>query len=53
MANSAVFMGCVGQDKYAEIIRDEARQIGVKGLFQTHAEAPSARCAVLLTGNNR
>ena len=46
-------MGCVGQDKYAEIIRDEARQTGVKGIFQTHPEASSARCAVLLTGNNR
>lgn len=51
--NSALFMGCVGQDKHAEIIKDKASDVGLKVLFQESDKAPTATCAVLLTGKNR
>ena len=46
-------MGCVGQDKHAEIIKDKAKEIGLKTLFQLSDKAKSATCAVLLTGTCR
>ena len=46
-------MGCVGDDKYAEMIKDKARESGLRTLFQVTDKAPTATCAVLLTENNR
>ena len=51
--NNNVFMGCVGQDECAEIIRDEASKDGLVTLFQTTDRAHTAKCAVLLTDKNR
>jgi len=48
-----MFMGCVGQDKHAEIIKDKASEIGLNTLFQVTDKASSATCAVLLTGKQR
>jgi sugar/nucleoside kinase (ribokinase family) len=46
-------MGCVGEDKHAEIIKDKASEIGLRTLFQVTDKASSATCAVLLTGKQR
>jgi adenosine kinase len=46
-------MGCVGEDKYAEMIKEQARETGLKTVFQVTDKAPTATCAVLLTENNR
>jgi len=51
--NVNVFMGCVGQDEYAEIIASKAEEAGLKTLFQTTCEATTATCATLLTDQNR
>ena len=48
-----LFMGCVGEDKHAEIIKDKASEIGLRTLFQVTDKASSATCAVLLTGKQR
>jgi sugar/nucleoside kinase (ribokinase family) len=46
-------MGCVGRDDYARIIEKEAKDIGVRTVFQTTNKAETATCHVLLTDNNR
>lgn len=46
-------MGSVGKDDYAEMIKEKAKETGLKTLFQVKSEAPTATCAVLLTGTNR
>jgi adenosine kinase len=46
-------MGCVGQDEYADFIKEKAKESGMKTLFQVTDKAPTATCAVLLTDNNR
>lgn len=51
--NVTLFVGCVGQDKHAEIIKDKASEIGLRTLFQVTEKANSATCAVLLTGKQR
>jgi len=51
--NSTLFMGCVGQDKYADILKNKAKEVGLKTLFQTTDKASTATCAVLITNKNR
>ena len=53
MPNRNVFMGSVGNDKYAKIIVEKADEIGLKTLFQVKHNASTATCAVLLTDQNR
>jgi adenosine kinase len=50
-----VFAGCVGEDKYAEILKEKAKETGLRTMFQTTEKCPTATCAVLLTshGQNR
>ncbi len=51
--NVNVFMGCVGEDEYADIIVNKAEEAGLRTLFQTTCEATTATCATLLTDQNR
>lgn len=46
-------MGCVGDDIYAQIVKEKANEIGLDTVFQMTQNAPTATCAVLLTGANR
>jgi adenosine kinase len=46
-------MGAVGNDKYAEILKEKAKEVGLKTLFQISESSPTAKCAVLLTDKNR
>jgi adenosine kinase len=50
-------MGCVGQDKYHQLLHDAATKAGLTLSYQVHSD-PEGRvqtgtCAVLITGNNR
>jgi len=52
-----VYMGCVGQDKYHQLLHDAATKAGLTLSYQVHLD-PEGRvqtgtCAVLITGNNR
>lgn len=47
------FFGCVGTDKYSEILENRARSDGVNVQYQYKSSEPTGTCAVLLTGNNR
>jgi len=52
-ANVATFMGCVGSDKYADIMRTKAKEVGLNTVYQVTDKAPTGTCAVLVTGNER
>lgn len=51
--NVNFFMGCVGNDEYADIIMTKAEEVGLLTLLQTTDEASTATCATLLTDQNR
>ena len=51
--NVAVFFGCTGVDKYAEILETRARGDGVNVRYQKRPEYETGKCAVLVTGKHR
>ena len=50
-------MGCVGQDKYHQLLHDAASKAGLQLSYQVHMDSEervqTGTCAVLITGNNR
>jgi len=51
--NVATFMGCVGKDKYADIMKEKAKEVGLNTVYQITEKAPTGTCAVLITGKQR
>ena len=51
--NVATFMGAVGNDHYAEIMKQKANAIGLNVLYQYNSNFPTGRCAVLITEKHR
>nr|ACD37570.1 adenosine kinase [Philodina roseola] len=55
--NVSVYMGCVGQDKYHQLLHDAASKAGLLLSYQiqhdTEDRIQTGTCAVLITGNNR
>lgn len=49
----AVFFGCVGNDKYAEILKSKAQEDGVDVHYQYTDKEPTGTCGVLITGTQR
>lgn len=49
----ATFFGCVGKDEYADIMRQKAKDVGLNVVYQVNEKAPTGKCAVLITGNER
>ncbi|CAH1377100.1 hypothetical protein MTP99_018518 [Tenebrio molitor] len=45
--------GCVGTDKYSQILKDKAQADGVNVFYQFNDTVPTGTCAVLITGSNR
>ena len=56
-SNSCVYMGCVGQDKYHQLLHDAASKAGLILSYQVHKDSEdriqTGTCAVLITGNDR
>ena len=52
-ADSVVFFGCVGKDKYADIVQDANKQAGLQVRYRYDEEQPTGRCGVIITGKNR
>lgn len=50
-------MGCVGQDKYQQLLYEAAAKAGLTLSYQVYVDhegqVKTGTCAVLLTGNNR
>jgi adenosine kinase len=52
-ANSVVYVGCVGDDKYAETLRRACAEAGLRVEYAVDAALPTGRCAAVITGNDR
>ncbi|XP_013383354.1 adenosine kinase 2 isoform X2 [Lingula anatina] len=50
---STTFMGCVGKDKFGEILKSKAEGDGVNVKYQYNEKESTGTCGVLLTGENR
>lgn len=51
--DSVVFFGCVGKDKYSEILDKANKEAGLQTRYRYDAEQPTGRCGVIITGHNR
>lgn len=51
--NQTVYIGCVGQDANAQLLRDAAAKDGLRTKYLEDAETPTGVCAVLITGTER
>jgi len=51
--NSVVYLGGVGDDKYAAILRDAVKQAGLRVEYRIDPKIPTGRCGVVITGHNR
>ncbi|KAJ9152100.1 Ribokinase-like protein [Pleurostoma richardsiae] len=51
--NSVVFLGGVGDDKYAAILHDAVKKAGLRVEYRVDPKEPTGRCGVVITGHNR
>lgn len=50
---SVVYIGCVGKDKYAEILHKAVDDAGLRVEYRVDEEYPTGRCGVIITGHDR
>jgi len=51
--NSVVYLGGVGDDKYAAILHDAVKQAGLRVEYRVDPKVQTGRCGVVITGHNR
>lgn len=51
--NSVVYIGCVGKDKYADLLKEACTKAGVKTQYRVDDVQPTGKCGVIITGHNR
>ena len=51
--SSVVYIGCVGDDKYATILKEANKQAGLRVEYRVDTEHPTGRCGVIITGHHR
>lgn len=51
--NSVVYLGGVGDDKYASILKDAVKKAGLRVEYRVEPTQPTGRCGVVITGHNR
>ncbi|KAF2717888.1 Ribokinase-like protein [Polychaeton citri CBS 116435] len=51
--DSVVFFGCVGKDKYADILQAANKEAGLQVRYHIDEKTPTGRCGVIITGHNR
>lgn len=51
--NSVVFLGGVGDDKYAAILHDAVKAAGLRVEYRVDPKEPTGRCGVVITDHNR
>ncbi|EGO58124.1 adenosine kinase [Neurospora tetrasperma FGSC 2508] len=51
--NSVVYLGGVGDDKYAAILHDAVKQAGLRVEYRVDPKISTGRCGVVITGHNR
>jgi adenosine kinase len=51
--DSVVYIGCVGNDSYAETLRESCQKAGVRAEYLVDETLPTGRCGVIITDKNR
>lgn len=51
--DSVLYIGAVGKDKYADILREACTKAGLKTEYLEVENVPTGRCGVIITGHNR
>lgn len=51
--NSVVYLGGVGDDKYAATLHDAAKQAGLRVEYRVDPKEKTGRCGVVITGHDR
>lgn len=51
--NSVVYIGCVGKDNYADLLRNACKDAGVRTEYRVDDVQPTGKCGVVITGHNR
>jgi len=50
---ATTFFGSVGHDRYADILKSSAEQVGVNVRYQVVDDLPTGRCGAVITGEDR
>lgn len=50
---SVVYCGCVGEDKFADLLREANDREGVHSAYLVDPSVPTGRCGVVVTGHQR
>ena len=48
-----MYVGCVGKDEYADILREAVKQAELRVEYRVDEEHPTGRCGVIITGHDR
>ena len=48
-----MYIGCVGKDKYGEILQETCNKAGLHTEYRVDETQPTGRCGVIITGHNR
>jgi len=51
--NATSYVGCIGRDKFGEILASKVKEAGVNASYMYSDTEPTGTCAVLLTGKHR
>lgn len=51
--NVGTFFGCIGKDKFGEILKQKAEEAHVDAHYYEQDEEPTGSCAACITGDNR
>ncbi|XP_062926355.1 adenosine kinase-like isoform X4 [Mobula hypostoma] len=49
----ATFFGCIGKDKFGDILKEKAEEAHVDAHYYEQSEQPTGTCAACITGDNR
>ncbi|XP_017552039.1 adenosine kinase isoform X3 [Pygocentrus nattereri] len=49
----ATFFGCIGKDRFGEILKEKAEESYVDAHYYEQSEEPTGTCAACITGDNR
>ncbi|CAN9499865.1 unnamed protein product [Ophioblennius macclurei] len=51
--NVGTFFGCIGKDKFGEILKEKAEEAHIDAHYYEQEEEPTGTCAACITGTNR
>ncbi|KAK9376782.1 Ribokinase-like protein [Lipomyces chichibuensis] len=52
-ADSVVYCGCVGEDKFSSFLREANKKEGLYSAYLVEKDQPTGKCAVIVTGTDR